>query len=437
MQVGGDLGRPRSAERMAQRQRLLDRARGFVVVPEPVVDAAERLEQARLDLRLVGELARDLLGAAVEDVAQRRLAAARDRRIGLFEQLGEELRDARRGRPLALLPLERPGEPPRLREHGEPEDGERDHQGRERRRSRTVPADQLAQTVDPARRAGGDRLIEEETLEIGGEIGRRAVAPFALLGHRFGEDPAELAVEVTAQALALAAPPRGDLRGPRTEPRQTRARRRRLLLADPAQGLGERLVAALERRRAREQLVEQRAERVDVGAGVEVEAHRGLLGAHGLGRADELAEAGEARAPLALRVDRPGDTEIDHLRYRTSVDGRDQDVRGLEVAVDDPLLMRMVDRAADRHEELDSARDRQAVAIAVLGDRRSVDQLHREVGAAVGSDARVEDLGDRSVLHPRQRLALRVEPAQDLARVHAQFDPLERDPPSYRRLLQR
>ena len=50
------------------------------------------------------------------------------------------------------------------------------------------------------------------------------------------------------------------------------------------------------RRRAGEQLVEQHAERIDVAAGIDVEAvHLGLLGAHVERRADHLAEAGVER----------------------------------------------------------------------------------------------------------------------------------------------
>ncbi len=57
----------------------------------------------------------------------------------------------------------------------------------------------------------------------------------------------------------------------------------------------------VERRRPGDQLVEQRAERVDVGARVEIRAHRGLLGTHRLGRADELAEPREERAAIDAR----------------------------------------------------------------------------------------------------------------------------------------
>ncbi len=42
-----------------------------------------------------------------------------------------------------------------------------------------------------------------------------------------------------------------------------------------------------------------------------------------------------------------GDAEVDHLRHRHAVVQRDQDVRRLDVAVDDPLLVRVLDGVAD------------------------------------------------------------------------------------------
>jgi len=50
--------------------------------------------------------------------------------------------------------------------------------------------------------------------------------------------------------------------------------------------------------------------------------------------------------------------------------------------VDDPLLVRVLHRLADLYKELQPVVDRQAVAVAVLGDRDALDQLHDEVGPA-------------------------------------------------------
>ena len=58
-----------------------------------------------------------------------------------------------------------------------------------------------------------------------------------------------------------------------------------------------------------------------------------------------------------LSVSRPagrlGDAEVDHLRHRHAVVQRDQDVRRLDVAVDDPLLVRVLDRLADLDEQVE------------------------------------------------------------------------------------
>ena len=113
----------------------------------------------------------------------------------------------------------------------------------------------------------------------------------------------------------------------------------------------------LQRRGPGQQLVEQDAQRVDVGAGVDVErAVLGLLGAHVFERADDRAVLGE-QGPLGQPlVDRLGDAEVDHLGHRLAVVERDQHVRRLDVAVDDPLLVRVLDRLADRDESSSRSR---------------------------------------------------------------------------------
>ena len=48
-----------------------------------------------------------------------------------------------------------------------------------------------------------------------------------------------------------------------------------------------------------------------------------------------------------------GDAEIDHLRHRHAVVERDQDVGGLDVAMNDALLMRVLNGVADLDEQLE------------------------------------------------------------------------------------
>ena len=77
-------------------------------------------------------------------------------------------------------------------------------------------------------------------------------------------------------------------------------------------------------------------------------------------RADHLAEAGEQRLLGQLLADRLGDAEVDDLGHRLAVVQRDQDVGRLEVAVDDPLLVGVLDRLADGDEQLQPLARREA-----------------------------------------------------------------------------
>ena len=66
------------------------------------------------------------------------------------------------------------------------------------------------------------------------------------------------------------------------------------------------------------------------------------------------------------------------------------------------------------------------VAISVIGTPLT-SSMTKYGRPAVGG-AGVEDLGDVRVVHHRQRLPLGLEPGDDLLRVHARLDDLQRDP---------
>ena len=77
-------------------------------------------------------------------------------------------------------------------------------------------------------------------------------------------------------------------------------------------------------------------------------AHLRLLRTHVGRRADELLEGREeGLVGQALAGGGLGDAEINHLGHRHAVVQRDQDVRGLDVAVDDALLVRVLDGVAN------------------------------------------------------------------------------------------
>ena len=91
------------------------------------------------------------------------------------------------------------------------------------------------------------------------------------------------------------------------------------------------------------------------------------------------------------------------------------------------LLVGVLHRLADRHEQLQPLARRQAVVVAVLRDRHALDQLHDEEGPAVLRRPGVEDPGDVGMVHQGQGLPLGLEAGDDLAAVHARLDQLEGD----------
>ncbi len=128
---------------------------------------------------------------------------------------------------------------------------------------------------------------------------------------------------------------------------------------------------------------------------------------------------------VSLNLRRLGDPEVDDLRGGPAVHLGDQDVAGLQVAVDDPLLVGVLHRLADGDEQLQPGPDRKPMAVAVLGDRHPAHQLHHEERLAGRGGAAVVDAGDVRVVHQGQRLPLGVEPGQHGTRVHADLDQLQ------------
>ena len=90
-----------------------------------------------------------------------------------------------------------------------------------------------------------------------------------------------------------------------------------------------------------------------------------------------------------------GDAEVEELQR--AIVGH-QDVRRLEVPVDDEVAVGVLHGVAHVEEEFQSSLDRQATRVAVSVDRFSLDVLHREPGQSVRSHAPVEEASDVRVL---------------------------------------
>ena len=167
-------------------------------------------------------------------------------------------------------------------------------------------------------------------------------------------------------------------------------------------------VLADERHVTGQQLPEHDSERVDIGRG------RDRLAARLLGR--EVFAGAEHRPGLrdaVIDVQRAGDAEVGHLHLALAAE---EDVLRLDVAVDEPVVVREREPVGDRERELERPSDRQparpedelleVLAVDVLED----DELPAVVVATVddGDDVRVREPRDRARLAAEALEVLRV-----------------------------
>jgi hypothetical protein len=110
-------------------------------------------------------------------------------------------------------------------------------------------------------------------------------------------------------------------------------------------------------------------------------------------------------------------------------DAREVDVVGLEVAVDEALGVRFVERAQDLLRDVDRLLDvERALALGLGGEQLALEQLHREVEVAGGVLAEVEHAHGVRVHEQAHRLGLALEAADGLAvRDEVGLEHLQRD----------
>ena len=324
-----------------------------------------------------------------------------------------------------------------LPQRGAEADHQREHHRRRGAREGAVALHELAQAVGRRPLARLHGLPGEVAREVVGQGLGRGVALGRLRAQGLQADRVQVAAQVAAGG-GRAGAGRAAAGGRRAHARRGAIRER----VEPPRGQrGVR--AGVVRTRARQQFVEQHAERVHVRRRRNRVA-RDLLGG-GVGgrhhlRAGGRAEGGLRHEPgVAVRVvvggEELGDAEVEELHARTGrraaaecaacrraafgrevarLGGGDEDVRGLEVAVHHEALMRVLHGAARLQKQAQPLAQPQGVLIAEARQRLALDVLHREVGhvaeaCACGGlvgDARVQKLRDARVLKPREDLAL-------------------------------
>src|SRR5262249_32977634 len=89
------------------------------------------------------------------------------------------------------------------------------------------------------------------------------------------------------------------------------------------------------------------------------------------------------------------DAEVEQLHAPV---GCDENIRRLEIAMNDEMLMRVADGVAHVLEEREPVVERERSPVAVPGDRHAVDELHRKVGKPARGDATVDQPRDVRML---------------------------------------
>ncbi len=130
-------------------------------------------------------------------------------------------------------------------------------------------------------------------------------------------------------------------------------------------------------------------------------------------------------------VDRLRHAKVNHLGDDLLVVFGHQDVRRLDVAVNDPFLVSMLNCLAYRNQQLQSLSWRELVFVTILRNGLTLDQFHDEIRMPGIGCPGIKRFGNVRVIHERQGLTLRLKPSHDVTRVHAGLNDLQCHAPPY------
>ncbi len=148
----------------------------------------------------------------------------------------------------------------------------------------------------------------------------------------------------------------------------------------------------VEGRPTRKHMESDDAPAIDVSAVVDGARAAGLLGAHVTWRPDDLAAGRQVHAVSPQRF---SDSEIQNESVPR---GFDHDVRGLDVSVDDAVMMRMIERICNGRHDVQDVRRLEAAPLGEQSQEGSPFQiLHDEIAVADVVDG--DDVGVRKSPH--------------------------------------
>ncbi len=255
-----------------------------------------------------------------------------------------------------------------------------------------VTVEKLARQVGGRGRAGRNGLAGQEPADVGRHAFRRGVARGRVFAQRNFEDRVQVPIQPGRSGRFL---------------------RDRVCQRHVAGFLQFVRIAV------RQKLVEQHAQRVDVGC----DRHRSAGDLLGTGVTQAYRQPaggfgpGVRSAPENFR-----DAEIEQPRHAA---GGDQHVCRLDVAMHDQVLVGVMDGVADLEEQAQAVFQFVFALAAVIQNRLALDVIHHQVGqAGVGCTA-VEQPHDVGVVEGGQRLPLLSETVDDLDAFSAAQDQLD------------
>ena len=275
-----------------------------------------------------------------------------------------------------------------------------------------VAAQESRGVVAPVALARPHRHTHQVMLDVQSQGFHRRITPVGLLAHGHRHDGVQVAAQPRTQprgreaaAVCVAGAQDVLLAAQSGDGRLTWADG--LVHADGAFQLKLAVAQQPVRRAARHELIEQNAERIDIGCGRDRPAED-LFRRRILRSQDAFLEARHRHGmQQALGSEQLGDPEVQQLGLAVA---GDEDVAGLDVAVHHEVAMRVLHRAAHLQEQFQPLAHEKSAIVAVGVDGLPVDVFHDEIGRAVVEVAAVDETRDRGVTERRENVPLAVQP---------------------------
>ena len=284
-----------------------------------------------------------------------------------------------------------------------------------------MPANELSSAVEESRFPGFNGQARKVPLDILRKLLRGGITIFRLQADCLHHDGVEIAAQATRQLFGskgtcFSNQLRGD-EGSRAvigryffvDSVDGHTRLLRFLRVTALLHLESRIVTNPMRSMPGQQFIKQDSERIDIRRlGDRCSAH--LFWTRIFGRHRTPTATGKRGFRGPLRVEHLGNAKIqqpDHALLGN------QNVAGLQITMDDQVLMGILHREADSTEQLQACGDRQSVSVAIFVDANALDVLHDQIGQAFFGAATIKELYDAGVVQCCQGLPLVAKTAQD------------------------